>query len=228
MQQASRNVQAAESKSEGPLATIRLVRGASLQAANWVLQAGPGGTSLTIGADPSCEWQIRAAGVPARAFCVLLTEFGLYVRSACQSGVRLNGQPLAADWQLVSSEARIDIGMASLELGPGENTALQPLDDALMSELEDALPSSPAGRTTILSDPDHSGLRRSYAPDLIESNPEPPARRSSHFPWRFSRYSLPDAPSVLGRYARPTNNFWLYLAVCVALGGYAFWIALLD
>jgi hypothetical protein len=184
-----------------PLATsqrdfiIRLVRGSTRQAASWILQAGPGGTALTIGSGLRCEWRIRAAGVPAHALSLMLTEHGLYACAAGEGIVRIDGRPLSNEWSPVPGGARIDVGMAGLVVSNAEALELEPID------------------------PEQSGVRLTPAP-------EPAPRRSSL--WRFSRYSLPDAPSVLGRYTPSADKFWLYVVSGLALAGYGVWVALLE
>jgi hypothetical protein len=195
MQQATRSTQ--PSMRESRYCTVRLVRGSSRQAPSWLLQAGPGGTPLSIGAGARCEWRIRAAGVPDQALWLMLTEHGLYARAAHERTVRVDGKPLPSDWLPIPSAARIDIGMAGLTVSAAEDVEL----DA--------------------TDPDQSGMRPTPAP-------EPAAPRSSLALWRFSRNSLPDAPSVLGRYARPVNKLWLYLVSGLTLVGYGLWVAFLE
>lgn len=194
MQDAKRRKQPARAQQ---CRTIRLVGGSSPQAPSWYLQAGPGGTALSIGAGPDCEWRIRAAGVPAQALWLMLTDQGLYARAARDGTVRVDGTVLGTDWLPVPAAARIDIGMASLLVSAEEAIELEPVD------------------------PDQSGMRLTPAP-------EPQSRPSLIDVWRFSRESLPDAPSVLGRYRTSVDRRWLYFVSGLALAGYGVWVALLE
>jgi hypothetical protein len=150
----------------------------------------------------------------------MLTELGLFVRSTCGGAVRLNGRALGENWEAIQGSARIDIGMAGLQVDFSSETLLQTLE----------MPAPHARSADPMDDesPDHSGVRPSYP--LLQHEPvsELPAQRNSLLGWRFSRYSLPDAPSVLGRYRPPASKFWLVLISVLALGGYAGWVALLD
>ena len=60
---------------------LRLCRGAS-ERPLWSLGAGDGGTTITIGADAACDWQIGGLGVPSVALCVLFTGASFHVRRA--------------------------------------------------------------------------------------------------------------------------------------------------
>src|SRR5690349_951557 len=40
-------------------ACVRLTGGSSTHA-TWMLEDGPGGTAITIGSDPGCDWKIKA------------------------------------------------------------------------------------------------------------------------------------------------------------------------
>lgn len=102
----------------GATARLHLQRGSSGQA-TWFLEDVPGGTSLSIGADPTCDWQIRAACVPPHAASVLLLSGNLFVRSTCDGDVQLDGRPLGDSWVAVHHGARLDIGFAQLSITCG-------------------------------------------------------------------------------------------------------------
>jgi len=100
-------------------ACLRLSRGASGQA-TWLLEDVPGGTTIQIGADATCDWQIRAACVPDHALTAMLIGGTLFVKSAQEGGVLLDGRPLGALWSEVPSGSRIDIGLARIDVAIGE------------------------------------------------------------------------------------------------------------
>jgi len=99
----------------GTAALLRLRQGGSTRA-TWILEESSGGTMITVGADPSCDWQIRAAFVPARAFSVLLLNGTTFVRPGQELGVLLNGRTLDQGWTPLEEGARIDVGLARLEV----------------------------------------------------------------------------------------------------------------
>lgn len=104
-----------EQTSHGVTAHLRLRQGSSARA-TWILEESPGGTMITLGSDPTCDWQIRAAFVPARACSVLLLGGSVYVRPGQEGGVLLNGRPTENAWTEVPDGARIDIGLARFEV----------------------------------------------------------------------------------------------------------------
>jgi hypothetical protein len=105
-----------EQISHGVTAHLRLRQGSSARA-TWILEESPGGTMVTLGADPTCDWQVRAAFVPARACSVLLLGGSVYVRPGREGGVLLNGRPTEDDaWTEVPDGARVDIGLARFEV----------------------------------------------------------------------------------------------------------------
>lgn len=229
--------------------SVRLTGGASTHA-TWLLEDGPGGTAITVGADPQCDWTIKAASVPAHALSILLLQGTVYVRSGPQGGVALNGQALAEGWQTVPSSARVDVGLARLELDMGSSAALAegprswvvhnvetPPDAELVhtpSILVDDSVSSPEparGRSYVENDAEVSGLRpsRNLRPEPMLPPPRrAPGTRTSWFD-RPSRSSLPDAPSLIGGTQPGLGKHWLYLGGSVLLGSvYVIWLSLLD
>jgi len=74
---------------------------------------------ISVGADPSCDWQVRAAFVPPRAFSILLVGGSVFVRTGPEPGVLLNGKPLEDGWVPVPNGARIDCGLARMEVTAG-------------------------------------------------------------------------------------------------------------
>lgn len=221
-----------------------------------MLEDGPGGTAITIGSDPGCDWKIKAAGVPPHALSVLLLADTVYVRSGDQGGVLLDGHPLSTTWQPVRDGARVDIGLARLEITLGGDAVLgdwprtwvvhnveTPSDllesspsimvDGAAIEARLAADAEAAERIAAdLNDPDSSGIRPSATPSGerwdAESEVSPAGERSSWFS-RPSRPSLADGPSLLGRHTSRPAKLWAYALGCsLTAGAYALWISLLG
>ena len=224
MQQATLSFHSAPS--EPRVACIRLTRGSSAHAV-WYLEEGVGGTFLTIGANGECDWQIRAAAVPPEAVSLLALGGKLYARSGPSGGVRLNTQLLTEDWTEIERDARIDVGLASLDIKITTRAALPSLAE-LSKSGRHILSNSGRHIGEAPLDPDHSGVRPSLVPAPEPEAEERAPRRPSLFE-RFSRHSAIDAPSVLGRIPRATVIGWpYYVLTSLVLGGYAIWVALLD
>ncbi|MDB4986808.1 MAG: hypothetical protein JWN04_1986, partial [Myxococcaceae bacterium] len=102
----------------GFCAFLRLRQGAS-ERATWILEETPGGTMISVGSDSACDWQIRAAFVPARAFSLLIVGGRTFVRSGPEPGVLLDGKPVDDGWVQVPHGGRIDVGLARLEVTMG-------------------------------------------------------------------------------------------------------------
>jgi predicted component of type VI protein secretion system len=96
-------------------ASLRLCQGSSARA-SWVLDEVPGGTMISVGTDAQCDWQVRAAFVPARAFSLLLAGGHVFLRSGSEPGVLLNGKAVDEGWNPVPNGARIDVGLARIEV----------------------------------------------------------------------------------------------------------------
>lgn len=186
------------------VACIRLIQGASDDAV-WVLEAGVGGTFLTIGADPECEWQIRAAGVPAHAVSVLLVGGMVHVRSGPQRCARMNGTLLSEEWTPVERDARLDIGMASLEIKLGKDALLPSLREMAAPPAHEEPEAQTGERKRAPIAPERSGMRRS----------------------RSSRSSFPtDERATLAKARTPG---WFYvLAVMAVAAAYTLFVIWLD
>lgn len=113
------NVSSSPYTSRQLTACLRLTRGSSAQA-TWLLEDVPGGTTIQIGGDGDCDWQLRAACVPDHALTAMLVGGTLFAKSATESTVLLNGKPLALQWTEVGSGSRIDIGLARIDVALGE------------------------------------------------------------------------------------------------------------
>lgn len=233
-----------------PTAYVRLTGGSS-EHASWLLQDALGGAAITIGSNPSCDWTIRAAGVPGHALSVLLLQGSIYVRSGEQGGVLLDGQPLDTCWRPVADGARLDIGFARLEIGLGDGRAPRPqswvvhnvesrgeehsapsivVDGEAIEAKLNADAEAAEGEQTRVDAADVSGIRETPLLDLQHGHLQHGVVSGSDPDWfaRRSRPSLPDGPSLLGRRAEAIK-LWLYALGCVATAGaYALWIALLD
>jgi hypothetical protein len=97
---------------------LRLRHGGAARA-TWLLTEAAGGTMISVGTDSACDWQIRAAFVPARAFSVLVVGGRAFARSGPESGLLLNGKPVGEGWASLPQNARIDIGLARIEVVSG-------------------------------------------------------------------------------------------------------------
>jgi hypothetical protein len=99
-------------------AFLRLRQGGASRT-TWNLTEAPGGTMISVGADAACDWQIRAAFVPARAFSILVVGGRSFVRSGPEPGLLLDGKPVDDSWNPLPARARIDIGLARFEVRSG-------------------------------------------------------------------------------------------------------------
>jgi hypothetical protein len=99
-------------------AFLRLRQGASSRA-TWILEESKSGSMISVGADDACDWQLRAAFVPQRAFSLLVVGGRTFVRSGPEPGVLLNGKPIDDGWVQVPHGGRIDVGLARIEVTMG-------------------------------------------------------------------------------------------------------------
>jgi len=192
--------------------------------------------------------KIKAASVPGHAVSVLLLQGAVYVRGADEGGVLLNGRALAEGWQPVQSGARIDIGLARLEVTLGGEEARQGwprtwsvhnverpsaevdgspsivVDENVWLESEP----QPGGD---LDDAEVSGLRpsRQFMPKQPSADaPQQPSARPSWLS-RASRPSVQDAPSLIGKPQPHAGARWLpYLGGVLMAVAYVLWVTLLD
>ncbi|MET0341453.1 MAG: hypothetical protein ABW252_10665 [Polyangiales bacterium] len=103
-------------------ACARLRQGSSARA-TFILEDAAGGTTITVGADATCDWQVRAAFVPPHAFSLRLREGQVTVQAGPAQGVLLNGKLLGEGWSPVPNGARIDVGLARVEVAVGIGAA---------------------------------------------------------------------------------------------------------
>lgn len=199
-----------EAVSFGTCACVRLRQGSSARA-SWNLEECAGGTTITVGSGPTCDWQIRAAFVPPHALSVLFVNGRVYVRPGPEHGVLLNGHGLGDDgWAPVEEGDRLDVGLARLEIGAA---------------------AAPATTGNWLKDDARPYESEAYASDapLPESARERETLRGLDS--GTYRISNPDAvPAVLDRDDSPDRSaLWRYALAGVATAcAYGGWVVLLD
>lgn len=103
-------------------ACARLRQGSSARA-TFILEEAARGTTITVGADAACDWQIRAAFVPPSAFALRLVDGQVEVQAGKDQSVLLNGKLLGDGWVPVPNGARIDVGLARVEVSVGIGVA---------------------------------------------------------------------------------------------------------
>ncbi len=184
---------------------MRLTRGASSHV-SWLLRRSANAATVTIGADPCCDWQVRAPGVPGHALSVALFDGGLFVASGPEAQAVLEGEPLPEIWKRVNQPLSIAFGAAQIEI------AWELPEEELSMSSERERPTFPDGW----------------------GQPEERARgQGARSSWvdRWSRSSLLDSPSVLGRSAESRKSAQLLryagLVLFTALV-YRAWLLLLD
>lgn len=235
-------------------ARLHLQRGSSSQV-TWILEDVPGGTSISVGADPGCDWQIRAAGVPPHALSVLLLSGNLFVRSTCEGDVLLDGSPLGDSWIATRDGARLDIGQCQIAIARGatrsafEGARLATLSyteaevaDHLAMARQQGLSTAtrlgfpaaslPASRPDVRAPVSGSReLARDSRGPVSGTRPLPaeaPEARDEQEAV-LNRHSRSFAPSLLGEDQRRSGGAWFYVLVGVAtLFAYAGWVLALD
>lgn len=217
-----------EAAKEPQVACIRLTRG-SADDSVWVLEEGVGGTFLTVGSDPECDWQVRAAGVMPQALFVLLIGGMVYVRSGPARGVRLDGSLLSEDWTHVAADARLDIGMATLEIKLAKDALLPSLREVPVPV---SLPAQRSVRSAqpVPSEHERSGMRRSVVPRRDPPRaPRLDARAVVAERAARQRAEWQRRAELAAARQRSGSSVWTYLIGGVALAGaYMFWLAWLD
>lgn len=184
---------------------MRLTRGASSQV-SWLLRRSANAATVTIGADPSCDWQVRAPGVPRHALSVALFDGGLFIASGPEAQVMLEGEPLPEVWRRVDRPLAIALGAAQIEV------AWEPPEEELSMSSE---------------------RERQTFPDGWDQTGERARGQGARSSWvdRLSRSSWLDSPSVLGRTAESRKRTQLLryagLVLFTALV-YRAWLLLLD
>jgi hypothetical protein len=95
---------------------LRLRRGAS-DIVSWSADRGSIRGTLSIGADPTCDWNIRGPGIAPVELWVSAPEGRLRVKSARPgAGARLDGVVLADSWVTLEPGSRLEFGFACLAL----------------------------------------------------------------------------------------------------------------
>lgn len=196
-------------------ACIRLKQGSSARA-TYLLEDTAGGTTITVGADPGCDWQIRAAGVANFALDLLLLGGNMFAKCPLDSTVLVDGRQLGSNWVEVTSGARIHIGLAQLELTMGEKASAfehlpQAFDPSPRARVQDSLPRArvqDAQRTlvmgeeeTIIVEPDLEVIRPDMEDelDLKKTTVFSPASEQDYRP---SFVDPPTRPSLVERLSR--------------------------
>jgi hypothetical protein len=213
-----------------PMTVCVCLRRGSAAQSTWFLEDVSGGTTISVGADPACDWQVRAACVSAHAISMLLLSGTLFVRSTCQGDVLLDGAPLGDAWVVVPDFACIDIGLAQLEVTrrPVESSGLQrtvpvTLDTprqerrpqvSMATQAEFGVVAPAALQVPVWADP---------ALGSLTDRPSAPAFE------RPSRMGL-FAPSLLGDDEPDrASGWWLYVVATLAtLLAYGTWVVVLD
>lgn len=213
-------------------ACLRLSRGSS-QRALWLLHDVEGGTTITVGSAPSCDWQIKAAHVAPHALSVLLIGGAVFVAAGPSADVLLNGTPLPEAWTQVLGAARLDVGLARLTLtwdekprpthasGEAEFIEVRPEDAPISADQ-----SGPVRvRTPEQIDAARAAALRDAARREAQARERPPRRSWAE---RLSRPSLLDAPAVFrSREAAgysPARLMMFGVLTALAYTGFVLWL----
>jgi predicted component of type VI protein secretion system len=141
---ATNDFEPATSASREFSAFLRLRHGGASRT-TWLVTETTGGNMISVGADAACDWQVRAAFVPPRAFSILVVGERAFVRSGPEPGLLLDGKPVDDNWTPLSSQARIDIGLARFEVRTGY--AQQASEEPVLELTRPRVPSRPAAVT---------------------------------------------------------------------------------
>jgi len=97
-------------------AVLRLRAGASPFPC-WKFSEYDQGLQILIGSDPSCDWRILSAGVREQELQIFFSGRALLARSMRpRLGARVNGARLDAGWIPLQNGARLEIGLACIEV----------------------------------------------------------------------------------------------------------------
>jgi hypothetical protein len=95
---------------------LRLRRGAS-EIVSWSCDRGSLEGTLSVGADPSCDWTVRGPGIAPLEVYVQAPEGRLQVKSARPGlGAKLDGELLGSDWVSLDPGSRLEFGFACIAL----------------------------------------------------------------------------------------------------------------
>jgi hypothetical protein len=95
---------------------LRLRRGAS-DIVSWSADRGSIRGTMSVGADPTCDWSIRGPGIAPVELWVSAPEGRLRVKSARPgSGARVDGAVLGDGWVTLEPGSRLEFGFACLAL----------------------------------------------------------------------------------------------------------------
>ncbi|MFT3922895.1 MAG: hypothetical protein QM778_10205 [Myxococcales bacterium] len=226
-------------------ARLRLAQGEST-ALNLELTGSAGGTTLTVGQSPGCDWIVREIGVAPVHFSLHWDGSVLRIADVYGAGgVRMDGILVGAQWRALTGRVRIDFGKAAIVVETG--AAVQPAPQGkdrkdptpLPPMSSERLPSArPTAKATLLgvapidaaSLPPHlrasvnqdeaeqSGQRPHKATLLGISEAPPPASSPSARP-RPSVPATPSTPAPAGRSGPPPNQTLMGVGLGVALPG---------
>jgi hypothetical protein len=124
MEQTVQPCMSAESKLTAAV-WLRMIRGWSDQPL-FMLGSALGEQAVSVGADPSCSWQVRGEEVPDTALELRVLANRLFARSLGDAEVFVDGEQLAAMWVPIEKGARLQVGSVTLEVGlSGRSRAAQ-------------------------------------------------------------------------------------------------------
>lgn len=215
-------------------ALLRLRAGASPWP-SWKFDESDRGLQISVGADPHCDWQISSAGVEEQELEIIFTGRALLVRSARpHEGARLDGQRLGEGWTALKDGARLDFGLAAIDvtLVFAQNTqdaawvpprARPTLQQAGFSKLE----SSVRDRAALLDDFERATQQ--------EREANPPSEETSFAPDEAERQAreqtVPEqrGPHLFDEVLEPQPVLVRYTAYTALLAvAYVVWVMLLD
>jgi hypothetical protein len=164
---------------------LRLRRGAS-DIVSWSADRGSIRGTLSVGADPTCDWSIRGPGIAPVELWVSAPEGRLRVKSARPgSGARLDGAVLGDGWVTLEPGSRLEFGFACLALefdaaplsGGGEavrEMAVSFLGESLADDGGEPAPRTPVQSGTVRSS------REPSRPIPLERPSREPSRPVQH------------------------------------------------
>jgi predicted component of type VI protein secretion system len=175
---------------------------------------------ISVGTDAQCDWQVRAAFVPARAFSLLLAGGHVFLRSGNEPGVLLNGKPVDEGWNPVPNGARVDVGLARIEVTLAQGDAQH--EPPAILEVTEAEENGPRVTQPYLSPQGVQPAERAPLPRDVTRQLEDFRSDAS------GEYEV--APALLGDEAvadkRALKRYALLGVITVS--AYGGWVALLD
>ena len=107
---------------QGHQALLTLRRGVSARG-TWAFDACDAGTTITLGAGASCDWQIASPGI-APVYLAFTGEALLVRALRCDERVRHNGEVLTEGWITLDHGDTLDLGPSKIavSLAPGRRS----------------------------------------------------------------------------------------------------------